>query len=124
MSHTPMTNVSLDALPKELKLRKNCEQADTKTLLGYLTHQAYMLRRITVEVLLTRKEEEILDFAIASCSDKNFKLRRMGALIIGEFTIHSSARYADVVVLLQKLASTDSSLRVRAEAMRASEQIS
>jgi len=113
-----MPNLSLVFSPGEQNFIDHCEQAETKMVLGYLNHPRYVFRRSAAVVLLVRGGEEILSNARCLCSNSDFKLRQMGALIIGEIAIENW-QLNDVITQLRHLALTDSSFRVRAEAMRA-----
>ena len=91
-----------------------CDQLDDEALFALLATKKYSLRNAAAMTLMYRKSGDNYTRAYQLCFHQDFKLREMGASILGEISRTTAKAEQEILALLQSLALKDSSSRVRA----------
>jgi HEAT repeat protein len=95
----------------------HCDTLDDDGLFALIFEANYSLRTAAAIRIMYRGGEHNYMRAYELCFHKNFKLREIGAFILGEVIWTSSEVERDIRRLLQRLALEDTSSRVRARAV-------
>ena len=97
----------------KMKLWKEYKTLSTKKLISIVKEGTTLHRQVAAMEMQCRGGDDVIKYAMNLCSNKNYKLREIGAFVLGQVAIPDRQMLLEVVNLLMSLAKREKSIRVR-----------
>jgi HEAT repeat protein len=97
----------------QMKLRDKYKKFNSDKLMSIVEKESTINKRAAAMEMQIRGGEDVITYAMGLCSNKSYKLREIGAFILGQVAVPKPHTLLKVVTLLVNLAKEEKSIRVR-----------